>query len=210
MEELEESDTIELEKVLLNRSRSFWENHKLKNKNKNPLQSKVDYSETVKEIYTFDNILSFWQFWNKYPGKQSRELFYDGECLKYYFKDKYRITAMNIYEKGIKPEWEHDKNKKGKILSLEYIVGEKLNDFFSKADELWIKLIILLIGETLPHGNNINGIRFFDKTKLGYHINVMFKLEIQVNKNINEGQLKEIKKRLSKEFGYLGTIKSIQ
>ena len=88
--------------------------------------------------------------------------------------------------------------------------SEKLNNFFSKADELQIKLIILLIGETLPHGNNINGIRFFCKTKLGYHINVMFKLEIQVNKNINEGQLKEIKKILSKEFGYLGTIKSIQ
>ena len=72
MEELEESDTIELKKVLLNRSRSFWENHGLKNKNKNPLQSKVDYSETVEEIDTFDNILSFWQFWNKCPGKKSR------------------------------------------------------------------------------------------------------------------------------------------
>ena len=210
MEELEESDAIELEKVLLNRSWSFWENYEQKNKNKNQLSSKVDYSETVKEIYTFDNILSFWQFWNKYPGKQSRELFYDGECLKYYFKDKYRITAMNIFEKGIKPEWEHDKNKKGKILSLEYIVGEKLNDFFSKADELWIKLIILLIGETLPHGDNINGIRFVDKTKLGYHISVMFKFEIWVNKNMKEEELEEIKKILSKEFGCLGTIKPIQ
>ena len=103
-----------------------------------------------------------------------------------------------------------DKNKKGKILSLEYIVGEKLNDFFSKADELWIKLIILLIGETLPHGDNINGIRFVDKTKLGYHISVMFKFEIWVNKNMKEEELEEIKKILSKEFGCLGTIKPIQ
>ena len=210
MEELEESDTIELEKVLLNRSWSFWENHEPKNKNKNQSSSKVDYSESVKEIYTFDNILSFWQFWNKYPGKKSREIFYDGECLKYFFKDKYRITAMNIFEKGIKPEWEHEKNKKGKILSLEYIVGEKLNDFFSMADELWIKLIILLIGETLPNGNNINGIRFVDKTKMGYHISVMFKFEIWVNKDMKEEELEEIKKILSKEFGCLGTIKPIQ
>ena len=210
MEELEESDTIELEKVLLNRSWSFWENHEPKNKNKNQSSSKVDYSESVKEIYTFDNILSFWQFWNKYPGKKSREIFYDGECMKYFFKDKYRITAMNIFEKGIKPEWEHEKNKKGKILSLEYIVGEKLNDFFSMADELWIKLIILLIGETLPNGNNINGIRFVDKTKMGYHISVMFKFEIWVNKDMKEEELEEIKKILSKEFGCLGTIKPIQ
>ena len=71
----------------------------------------------------------------------------------------------------------------------------KIKYFFSKADELQIKLIILLIGETLPHGNNIiNGIRFFDKTKLGQHINVMFKLEIWVNKNMKEEELKEIKK----------------
>ena len=72
MEELEESDTIELEKVLLNRSWSFWENHEPKNKNKNQSSSKVYYSETVKEIYTVDNILSFWQFWNKYSSKKSR------------------------------------------------------------------------------------------------------------------------------------------
>ena len=117
---------------------------------------------------------------------------------------------MNIFEKGIKPEWEHEKNKKGKILSLEYIVGEKLNDFFSMADELWIKLIILLIGETLPNGNNINGIRFVDKTKMGYHISVMFKFEIWVNKDMKEEELEEIKKILSKEFGCLGTIKPIQ
>ena len=71
-EELEESDTIELEKVLLNSSRSFWENHESKNKNKKKSSPKVDYSETVEEIYIFDNILSFWQFWNKYPGKKSR------------------------------------------------------------------------------------------------------------------------------------------
>ena len=38
----------------------------------------------------------------------------------------------------------------------------------------------------------------------------MFKLEIWVNKNMKEEELKEIKKILSKEFGYLGTIKSIQ
>ena len=70
MEELEESDTIELEKFLLNSSWSFLENHESKNKKK--LSRKVDYSETVKQIYTFDNILPFWQFWNKYPGKKNR------------------------------------------------------------------------------------------------------------------------------------------
>ena len=67
---------------------------------------------------------------------------------------------MNIFEKGIKSEWEDEKNKKGKILTLEYIIDEEgLNHFFSKADELWIKLICLLIGETIPYSYNINGIK---------------------------------------------------
>jgi hypothetical protein len=200
---IEESDTIELEKVLLNRSWSFWENYDSKVKNQKA------YSESVKEIYNFDNIIAFWQFWNKYPGNNSKEIFYNGECMKYFFEEKYRITAMNIFEKGIKPEWEHEKNKKGKILSLEYIINEGLDSFFSRADKLWIKLITLLIGETIPYSNNINGIRFVDKTKSGYHISVMFKFEIWVNKLMKEEELEEIKKLLSKEFGCSGTIKPI-
>ena len=201
---IEESDTIDKDKVLLKRLWCFWENYESKNKN-----SKT-YSQSLKEIYTFDTILSFWQFWNKYPGKTASSIFYNGEYLKYFFKEKYRITAMNIFEKGIKPEWEDEKNKKGKILTLEYIIEEGLDKFLSKADELWIKLICLLIGETIPYCNNINGIRFVDKTKLGYNKSIMFKFEIWVNSSMKEEELEEIKQLLAKEFGCQGTIKPIQ
>ena len=54
---------FEKDKVFLNRLWSFWENYESKNKNQKT------YSQSLEEIYTFDNILSFWQFWNKYPGK---------------------------------------------------------------------------------------------------------------------------------------------
>ena len=201
---IEESDTIEKDKVLLKRLWSFWENYEPKNKN-----SKT-YSEYLAEIYTFDNILSFWQFWNKYPGKTACTIFYNGEYLKYFFTEKYRITAMNIFEKGIKPEWEDEKNKKGKILTLEYIIDEGLDKFYSKADELWIKLICLLIGETIPYSDNINGIRFVDKTKLGYNKSIMFKFEIWVNCSMKDQELEKIKQLLAKEFGCQGTIKPIQ
>ena len=94
MEELEESDTIELEKVLLNSSRSFWENHESKNKNQNQSSSKVDYSETVKEIYLLIIFCLFDNF------------------------------GINIQAKKA------DKN----IIGIYH--SEKLNNFFSKADEL--------------------------------------------------------------------------
>ena len=200
---IEESETIELDKVQLKRTWSFWENYEGKSKNQ------LLYSESLKEIYSFDNIIAFWQFWNKYPGNETKSIFFNGEFLKYFFKEKYRITAMNFFEKGIKPEWEDEKNKKGSILTLEYIVDKGLEEFLSRVDNLWTKLIVLLIGETIPYSNNINGIRFVDKTKFGHFKSVMFKFEIWVNKNMKEEELKEIKQLLYKEFGCQGTIKPI-
>jgi hypothetical protein len=199
---LEESETIELEKVRLRRSWSFWENYESLKK------SGKEYSQLLKEIYTFDNIISFWQFWNKYPGSDIRKIFYDGEYVKYFFKEKYRIVAINIFVNGIKPEWEDKNNKEGNILTLEYVIDKDLNQFLSMANDLWIKLIIILIGETIPYSNNINGIRFVDKTKLNK--SVIFKFEVWANKLMQEKELEKIKLDLSKSFGCKGTIKKIR
>ena len=200
-----ESDTIEKDKVLLKRSWSFWENYESK------IKDALSYSDSVKEIYTFDNIIEFWQFWNKYPGNDTKEIFFNGECIKYFFKEKYRISAMNFFEKGIKPEWEDEKNKKGNILTLGYVIEDKdINKFLSMINEKWIKLIFLVIGETLPYSNNINGIRFVDKTKLVKNKSIIFKFEIWVNRFMKIEELNEIKKYLTNEFGCSGTIKPIQ
>ena len=71
----EEKDSIEINKVKLAREWTFWENYEMKDK-------KVDYSELIKPIYTFDTIIDFWQFWNLYPGNTPSNLFYDGEKIK--------------------------------------------------------------------------------------------------------------------------------
>ena len=72
---LEEKDSIEINKVKLAREWTFWENYEMKDK-------KVDYSELIKPIYNFDTIIDFWQFWNLYPGNNPSNLFYDGEKIK--------------------------------------------------------------------------------------------------------------------------------
>lgn len=204
--DLEESATIEKSKVLFKREWSFWENYEPKNQN----QKEKDYSKLLKEIFTFEDIISFWQFWNYYPGNDIKKIFFDGEFLRYFFKEKYRIIAMNIFQKGIKPEWEDEKNKQGNILTLSYnIKNEDLDDFLSQASKSWIKLICLLMGETLPHCENINGIRFVDKTKLGYNKNIIFKYEIWVNQNMKENELEQLKKYCNETFGCQGTIKPI-
>ena len=201
---LEESETIEKEKIVLKRSWSFWENYESKNR------AEKDYSKLLKEIYTFNDIISFWQFWNKYPGNDTKQIFYNGEHVKYFFKEKYRIIAMNVFEQGIKPEWENKKNQKGNVLTLEYVVDTGLDVFLPKVTELWKKLLLYLIGETLPYSDNINGIRFCDKTKFGYNKNVIFKFEIWVSSLMKEEELEELKKCLLSEFGCSATIKPIK
>ena len=185
----------EREKVLLNRSWSFWENYESKNR------EEKNYSKLLKEIYTFGDLISFWQFWNKYPGSDTKQIFYNGECIKYFFKEKYRIIAMNLFEKGIRPEWEDEKNKKGKTLILEYVISSNLDQFLSLVTESWMKLICYLIGETIPHSNYINGVRFVDKTKFGYLKNIIFKFEVWVNSSIEDKELNDLKDFLTSSFG---------
>ena len=184
----------EKEKVILNRSWSFWENYETKTR------EEKDYSKLLKEVFTFNDLISFWQFWNKYPGSDTKQIFYNGECIKYFFKEKYRIIAMNLFEKGIRPEWEDEKNKKGKTLILEYVINNDLEQFLSIVNESWIKLLCYLIGETIPHSNSINGVRFVDKTKFGYSKNIIFKFEVWVNSTMGDKDLNDLKEFLSNSF----------
>ena len=198
---IEESSTIEKDKVILNRSWSFWENYESKNKDE------LNYSELLKEIYTFNDIISFWQFWNNYIGSDPKKIFYNGEYISYFFKEKYRIIAINLFVKGIRPEWEDDKNKKGKIFILEYAVKYDLDVFLKTVAESWLKLVISLIGEEIPFSDYINGIRFYDKTRIGKI--PIYRFEIWANTSMSEDNIAELKTFLSKKYGCSATVRNI-
>ena len=185
----------EQEKYKLNRTWSFWENYESKTR------QEKDYTKLLKEIFSFGDLISFWQFWNKYPGSETKNIFYNGDCIKYFFKEKYRIIAMNLFIKGIKPEWEDKKNKGGKVLILEYVINQELTQFLNLVSESWTKLLCYLIGETLPHSEYINGVRFVDKTKFGKAKSIIFKFEIWVNSSMDEKDIDELNQFLSNEFG---------
>jgi hypothetical protein len=70
-----ESETVELEKVKLDRTWVFWENYDAK-------IGKLEYEKSIKQIFKFSDILSFWQFWNNYPGSDPSFIFYNGERLR--------------------------------------------------------------------------------------------------------------------------------
>ena len=186
------------EKLKLNRQWSFWENYDSKTH-----QEKA-YTKLLKEIHSFGDLISFWQFWNKYPGSDAKNIFYNGDCIKYFFKEKYRIIAMNLFAKGIKPEWEDKKNKGGKELILEYTINQDLDKFLALVSEYWTKMLCYLIGETLPHSESINGVRFVDKTKFGKAKSIIFRFEVWVNSSLEEKDIDELNQFLSDEFGCKG------
>ena len=174
---------------------AFWESY-----SSNSIE--LSYEDANKKIFCWDNVIKFFQFWNKYLGNNIKNIFFDGTDLKFFFKEKYRINSMNIFVDGIKPMWEDPKNKDGKCLQLEYkIKKDKMDEFSSAANYQWKKLALCTMGMSLPGADYINGIRFIDKTNLDRGKNIMFRLEIWVEKSIEENTLNELTNHLKKELG---------
>ena len=173
----------------------FWENYSSKT-------VKLKYEETNKEIFKWSDIITFFQFWNKYPGNNPKNVFYDGKTIKYYFKDKFRIISMNIFKEGIKPLWEDENNNGGKFLQMEYQVSNtsKMNQFCKELQIQWKKLALLTMGGRFPGSEYINGIRFIDKTNFDRGNKILFRIEIWISKKIKDKTLKELLDVIKKNF----------
>ena len=186
---------ISLPTVKFSKSWAFWENYSTKEK-------KLSYLESNKQIFKWDDIITFFQFWNKYPGNDIKNIFFDGTDLKYFFKEKYRINSINIFIEGIKPMWEDEQNKGGKYFQLDYRVNiEKINEFITASNYQWKKLALNLMGMNLPGADYINGIRFIDKTNFERGKIIMFRIEVWIRKNVEENVIKDIEKYLKENLG---------
>jgi len=73
---LEEDKTVNLNSVKLMRSWVFWENYEAKG------GAKMDWNDSIKKIFSFNDIITFLQFWNNYFGSNLTNIFYDGLSLK--------------------------------------------------------------------------------------------------------------------------------
>ena len=184
---------IPLSSVKFSKTWAFWESYTSK-------VISLSYEDANKKIFSWNDIVTFFQFWNKYPGNNIKNIFFDGIDVKFFFNEKYRINAMNIFVEGIKPMWEDPKNKGGKYLQLEYrIQKDKMDDFSTAANYQWKKLALCIMGMSLPGSDYINGIRFVDKTNFDKGKTIMFRIEIWIDKNIQENTLNELSDRLKNE-----------
>ena len=153
----EKKTDIPLNSVQFSKSWTFWETYTSKTK-------KLEYANSKRLIFKWNDLITFFQFWNKYPGKDIKNILFDGNKVKYFFNEKYRITSMNIFQEGIEPMWEDEQNKGGKYFQCDYQIKSDLETFSQLANAHWKKLALCTMGGTIPNGEYINGIRFVDKT----------------------------------------------
>ena len=186
---------IPLSSVKFSKSWSFWESYLSKT-------VKLSYEKSNREIYKWNDIISFFQFWNKYPGNDIKNIFFDGYALKYFFNEKYRINSMNIFVTGVKPMWEDEQNKGGKYFQLDYRVQkDKMDEFIEASNYQWKKLALNMMGMTIPGGDSINGIRFIDKTDFERGKIIMFRIEVWIKKNIDDNTINNMMNYLKKNLG---------
>ena len=191
---------IPLNGVKFKKSWTFWETYVSKT-------TDLSFENSNKLIFKWDDLITFFQFWNKYPGRDIKNILFDGNNLKYFFKEKYRINAMNIFQEGIKPMWEDEQNKGGKYFQLDYkIKNDEMDTFSELANVHWKKLALCTMGGSIPHADYINGIRFVDKTNFTRGKIIMFRIEVWVRKNMEENNLEELKKYLSENLGCQNVI----
>ena len=191
----EKKSDIPFSSVKFSKTWTFWESYISKD-------IKLSYNEANKQIFQWNDIISFFQFWNKYPGKDIKNIFFDGYNVKFFFKEKYRINSMNIFQKGIKPMWEDEKNKGGKYFQMDYqIQKDQMEKFSELANFHWKKLALSTMGGTLPFSDNINGIRFVDKTDFERGKIIMFRMEVWINKYLEADKVTELKNYLGNALG---------
>ena len=190
----EKKTDIPLNSVQFSKSWTFWETYTSKTK-------KLEYANSKRLIFKWNDLITFFQFWNKYPGKDIKNILFDGNKVKYFFNEKYRITSMNIFQEGIEPMWEDEQNKGGKYFQCDYQIKSDLETFSQLANAHWKKLALCTMGGTIPNGEYINGIRFVDKTNFERGKIIMFRIEIWVKKGLEEKKLNELKSFFSTHLG---------
>jgi len=88
---------VELEKVILPKKWAFWEGYDFQIKEKSEVKSKDDWKKTLKKIYEFEDIITFWQHYNNSPFSKFSEIFNNGQRIRFYTESKVRINSIYFF-----------------------------------------------------------------------------------------------------------------
>lgn len=142
------------------------------------------YEQNMLKLIEFSTVEDFWRAWNNLP--KPSDIFFDGKTYKKV--GDHMIESLSLFKSGIKPEWEDKANRSGgewffrKTLDLSYL------------DEVWTKLALSMVGETLDVGDEVTGARVVDKSIRG---KAVYRLELWFR---SKSEAEPLKTALQNEF----------
>ena len=170
------------------------------------------YGDLTRNIATIQSVQEFWSIFNKLP-QPSELLAVRESATEEAQPPSSTVGSFMLFKQGIRPEWEDVANKTGghfqftlQTDKFRSITKEnssiKDGDILGILDEYWNNLVLALIGNTLPHLNDITGIRLVDKVRHGkgskpqghVRVEVWFTQTIKVD-SIREGIERILKTR---------------
>lgn len=117
----------------------------------------------------FHDYIAFWQLWQTLPITKLEQYFYDKAnnqvpvftVTKEGETSQKRISALAIFQTGIKPQWEDPVNKHGSELrcNLPSSLTYKLYN------QIWEEIVTDLVLKKLPHADEVAGVRIFDRSR---------------------------------------------
>lgn len=113
-----------------------------------------------------ETVQQFWCHFNNLP-KPSDFFFRDG------IRGEIRgqpLEGLSFFEKNTFPDWESKRNLNGNTITFKSHYSKE------EIDSIWLDSLVVLIGETCCHSENITGIRVIDRT-------VTYRLEIWLDTN---------------------------
>ena len=212
--DIENRETLDKNLVTFASKWVIWENYlEVPDENsKDKNRKENNYENLIKKICVFEDLITFWQFWNNYPGSDITNIFYDGSRIALFFDTKLRIEGLNLFKLGIDPKWEDKQNKGGKVIQISFDIYKDLQSFLSEIGNYWMKLMLWVCGGSLPCAHlvsyifiQINGVRFVDKSKA--KMKILYRFEIWIHNsyhndyNMQNHHLDKLKTFLKSELG---------
>jgi hypothetical protein len=145
------------------------------------------------EIYYLENTWTFYLHYKDLGSLYKDNIFSDGYNTKKMKKNNSTPCAYSFFKDSISPFWEDVNNING--FEYSYRIGKNHYNI----QEVWLNILLHLIGNIDNRLENINGVRFVDTTK---GTSVLYRIEFWANdkadKKIIESVIKELFSNKSK------------
>lgn len=123
----------------------------------------------MQKLGWFHDYITFWQLWQTLPITKLEQYFYDKgnnqvpifTITKEGDTSQKRISAIAIFQSGIKPQWEDPVNK----LGSEVRCNIPNNLAYKLYNQIWEEIVTDLVIKKIPHAEEIAGVRIFDRSR---------------------------------------------